>query len=233
MRFGRSSKFSGKTRTASSETIILPAQCCSFWVCEKTELTEARWSEFDLENHRWQLSGERSKSGAEIVIPLPIQTVSWLGELKTHACGSDYVFPNRRRSKQPHMGKDTLNRAIAKLFGREPGRKLQPENMMGGVAQFTVHDLRRTCRSLLAAEGVPGHVAERCLNHKLKGVEGYMTVTITSMSGKRPWLKWQSWLHHLLMAPLVSHSLSVLEFVSSGRYAPSGFSFIHRANSNV
>ncbi|PFG51977.1 integrase [Marinobacter sp. LV10R520-4] len=138
----------------------------------KTELTEARWSEFDLENHRWQLSGERSKSGAEIVIPLPIQTVSWLGELKTHACGSDYVFPNRRRSKQPHMGKDTLNRAIAKLFGREPGRKLQPENMMGGVAQFTVHDLRRTCRSLLAAEGVPGHVAERCLNHKLKGVEG-------------------------------------------------------------
>jgi integrase len=43
---------------------------------------------------------------------------------------------------------------------------------MGDVAQFTVHDLRRTCRSLLAAAGVPGHVAERCLNHKLKGVEG-------------------------------------------------------------
>jgi len=35
-----------------------------------------------------------------------------------------------------------------------------------------VHDLRRTCRSLLASAGVPGHVAERCLNHKLKGVEG-------------------------------------------------------------
>jgi integrase len=70
------------------------------------------------------------------------------------------------------MGKDTLNRAIAKLFGREPGRKLQPENMMGDVAPFTVHDLRRTCRSLLASAGVPGHVAERCLNHKLKGVEG-------------------------------------------------------------
>jgi integrase len=70
------------------------------------------------------------------------------------------------------MGKDTLNRAIAKLFGKEPGKKLQPENKMGDLTEFTVHDLRRTCRSLLAAVGVPGHVAERCLNHKLKGVEG-------------------------------------------------------------
>ncbi|MEH6561072.1 MAG: hypothetical protein V7713_06560 [Marinobacter sp.] len=43
---------------------------------------------------------------------------------------------------------------------------------MGNIAEFTVHDLRRTCRSLLSAAGVPGHVAERCLNHKLKGVEG-------------------------------------------------------------
>lgn len=49
---------------------------------------------------------------------------------------------------------------------------MQPENRMGDIAEFTVHDLRRTCRSLLAAAGVPGHVAERCLNHKLKGVEG-------------------------------------------------------------
>ncbi len=43
---------------------------------------------------------------------------------------------------------------------------------MGDLEHFTVHDLRRTFRSLAAAEGVPGHVAERCLNHKLKGVEG-------------------------------------------------------------
>ena len=40
------------------------------------------------------------------------------------------------------------------------------------VEHFTVHDLRRTFRSLLASLSVPGHVAERCLNHKLKGVEG-------------------------------------------------------------
>lgn len=138
----------------------------------KTELTEAKWSEFDLSNAKWDLPGERSKSGVGIAIPLPPQTIVWLEELKVRACGSPYVFPSRRSSKRPHMGKDTLNRAIAKLFGKEPGKKQQPENRMGDIAEFTVHDLRRTCRSLLAEAGVSGHVAERCLNHKLKGVEG-------------------------------------------------------------
>ncbi|MCQ8865162.1 integrase, partial [Escherichia coli] len=94
-----------------------------------------------------------------------------LEELKVRAFGSDYVFPNRRVSTSRHMGKDTLNRAIAKLFGVEPGKKKQPPNVMGNIEYFTVHDLRRTCRSLLASLSVPPHVAERCLNHKLKGVE--------------------------------------------------------------
>lgn len=70
------------------------------------------------------------------------------------------------------MRPDTLNRAMTKLFGHESGREKQPPNMMGDIEYFTVHDLRRTCRTLLAAQGTPGHVAERCLNHKLKGVEG-------------------------------------------------------------
>ncbi|NYT83203.1 tyrosine-type recombinase/integrase [Alcaligenaceae bacterium] len=138
----------------------------------KAELTEARWSEFDLEEKVWYLPQERSKSRVAIDIPLPDLAIQWLNELKVRAFGSSYVFPNRRASKMPHMGSDTLNRAISKLFGREPGRAVQPENKMGDLEHFTVHDLRRTCRSLLASLGVPGHVAERCLNHTLKGVEG-------------------------------------------------------------
>lgn len=138
----------------------------------KSELTEAPWSEFDLKEKKWVLPKERSKSGVGIVIPLSQLAIEILNELKIRACGSDYVFPNRRLSKSRHMGKDTLNRAIAKLFGVEPGKKKQPPNVMGDIEYFTVHDLRRTSRSLLASLSVPPHVAERCLNHKLKGVEG-------------------------------------------------------------
>lgn len=138
----------------------------------KTELTEAKWEEMDLNNGLWKLPAERSKTGTVITIPLPLIVVDWLSELQIRACGSEYVFPNRRSAKNPHMGKDTLNRAISKMFGREAGREKQPPNQMGDMDLFTVHDLRRTCRSLLAAEGVAPHVAERCLNHKLRGIEG-------------------------------------------------------------
>jgi len=138
----------------------------------KAELIQAPWVEFDLDKDIWRLPKERSKSGVAIDIPLPIIAANWLKELEIRACGSDYVFPNRRRSKNPFMGADTLNRAITKLFGHEAGKKKQPPNVMAEMPHFTVHDLRRSCRSLLASEGIPGHIAERCLNHKLKGIEG-------------------------------------------------------------
>ena len=148
---------------------------CSLLIClgvRKTELTEAKWAEFDLDKAMWSLPKERSKTGVGMEIPLPPLIIEWLNELKVRAFGSEYVFPNRRSSKNAHMGSDTLNRAISKLFGQEPGRKVQPHNKMGDMPHFTVHDLRRSCRTLLAEIGIPGHVAERCLNHKLKGVEG-------------------------------------------------------------
>jgi len=138
----------------------------------KSELAEAPWKEFNLDEKVWNLSKNRSKSGVGIAIPLPPIVMEWLYELKIRAYDSEYVFPSRRSSKNPHMGPDTLNRAITKLFGHEAGKKKQPPNLMGDMPHFTVHDLRRTCRTLLAKQGTPGHVAERCLNHKLKGVEG-------------------------------------------------------------
>lgn len=148
---------------------------CALLVClgvRKSELTEAKWAEFNLDKAVWSLPKERSKTGVGMEIPLPPLVIEWLNELKVRAFNSEYVFPNRRSSKNAHMGADTLNRAISKLFGQEPGKKVQPPNKMGDMPHFTVHDLRRTCRTLLAEIGISGHVAERCLNHKLKGVEG-------------------------------------------------------------
>ncbi|HHF3041938.1 tyrosine-type recombinase/integrase [Vibrio diabolicus] len=148
---------------------------CALLVClgvRKSELCEAKWEELDLEKAVWELPKERSKTNVALTIPLATPVLEWLEELKVRSLGSEYVFPSRRSSKNPHMGPDTLNRAITKLFGHEPGKKRQPPNLMGDTPHFTVHDLRRTCRTLLAQQGTPGHVAERCLNHKLKGVEG-------------------------------------------------------------
>ena len=137
----------------------------------KSELCEAKWEEFDLDAAVWKLPAARSKTSVGIDIPLAPQVIEWLNELKVRACGSEYLFPSRRSSKSPHMGADTLNRAISKMFGREVRQSKHSKNLMGDMEYFTVHDLRRTCRTLLAKLGTSSHVAERCLNHKLKGVE--------------------------------------------------------------
>jgi len=128
----------------------------------KGELIAAKWDEFDLRTALWNVPEERSKMGVGISIPLSKEVLVWLNELKIRAYNSEYVFPNRRASKRGHISPDTINAAIQKLFREE---KMPVEH-------FTVHDLRRTCRSLLSGLKVSGHVAERCLNHKLKGVEG-------------------------------------------------------------
>jgi len=128
----------------------------------KGELIAALWEEFDIDAKLWHIPNARSKTGIGISVPLTDEILEWLYELNIRANGSEFVFPKRRASKRGHISPDTLNAAIQKLH-REG--KLSIEH-------FTVHDLRRTCRSMLASEGVPGHVAERCLNHKLKGVEG-------------------------------------------------------------
>ncbi|MEL4385924.1 tyrosine-type recombinase/integrase [Shewanella xiamenensis] len=138
----------------------------------KGELLKLTWQEIDLNLKLWKLPQPRTKSSKAISIPLPDSVVEWFEELQIRACGSDYVFPNRKASKKPHVSGDTLNRAVASLFGHDSSKTRQPINRMGEIPYFTIHDFRRTCRSLLAKQGVPSHIAERCLNHKIKGVEG-------------------------------------------------------------
>ena len=148
--------------------------CCLLLVLgvRKNELLQAPWAEFDIDNAVWHLPKNRTKKKYKgIDIPLPPQTLDWLNELKMRSVGSDYVFPARRRSKTPYMGSDTLNRAIDGLFGIAQGKKNPPPNRMGNIEHFTVHDLRRTFRSLVPMLGFSGELGERCLNHKISRLD--------------------------------------------------------------
>jgi integrase len=132
----------------------------------KSELLTAKWPEFDLAGNTaqgpvWRLAGGRTKTGTSLDIPLSPTAVSWLERLRSIGGDSAYVFPRRRhakRSRYAHVGTDTLNAALSQLAH--------------GLDPFTVHDLRRTARTMLAEHGVSFEVAERCLGHKLHGVAG-------------------------------------------------------------
>lgn len=141
----------------------------------KGELISAKWQHFDIKKRLWHMH-EENKTNTALTIPLPPACMPWLEELHVRACGSDYIFPARRASKRrDYISDDTLNHALAKLFGKKVDSNKQPyPNLLGnaGVEYFVIHDLRRTCRSLLASLDVQRHVAGRCLNHKITGVEG-------------------------------------------------------------
>lgn len=143
--------------------------------CRKGELISARWENIDFEQKIWHLIPTKKRLGqpTELVpIPLPDLTIQFFEELKVRSAGSDYVFPARRASKRRgYISDDTLNHALAKLFGKKVDADKAPypnHFEQANIDYFTVHDLRRTFRTLLSSLGVSGRVAELCVNHKLK-----------------------------------------------------------------
>jgi len=135
----------------------------------KMELLSAKSADFDIERGLWKLQPSRTKTRSYIEIPLAPQVIAWLEEARIFACGSEYLFPARRlirmkngqhrTNRFEHVGPDTLNVALKRL-------------PLKGIEHFTVHDMRRTARTHLGALGVDPFVAERALNHKLRGTQG-------------------------------------------------------------
>lgn len=129
----------------------------------KQELTAAKVKEFDLDKSIWYLPAERTKTKKAIDIPLPKQAVEYLRKLIVLGCGSDYLLPARKRQERmlPHIHENTLNVAMSKV-----------KPLLGDMENFVIHDFRRTAKTHLSALGVVPHISERCLNHKIEGVEG-------------------------------------------------------------
>lgn len=147
----------------------------------KRELIAATWSEFDLDKKIWSLPEARTKKNSPgLAIGLPDGIISLLEELKVRSCDSEYLFPSRRASKRrEYISDDTINHALNTLFGipssAQKIKGIEKPNLMtkaGLEEHFTIHDLRRTCRSRLSQLKVASNVAEKCLNHKIRGVEG-------------------------------------------------------------
>lgn len=130
----------------------------------KMELLKATWDEFDLKKGEWHIPASRTKTDAAIRIPLAPWAIAILKEQRARGHNA-YVFPVLRIAPGKttgYMGETTLNHALYML--------------QSDLEAFTVHDLRRTARTHLAALGVAPHIGEMCLNHKPKGIEAVYNV---------------------------------------------------------
>ena len=126
----------------------------------RDEVARMDWAE--IEGDTWIIPAERYKTGTENVVPLTEAALQLLGEPRK----AGFVF-STTNGQLAFSGfskaKRSLDKAIADLRKREKRRPM---------AHWTLHDLRRTARSLMSRAGVPADIAERVLGHKIAGVRG-------------------------------------------------------------
>jgi integrase len=113
-----------------------------------------RWDDVSIDG-TWSIPiGAREKSNAgELVLPdMAVEIV----RRQPRFVSNPYVFAGRNGSptRNFHGPRDALREAL------------------GMGTDWTLHDLRRTARSLMSRAGVRPDIAERVLGHAIKGVEG-------------------------------------------------------------
>jgi integrase len=119
--------------------------------CRREEAARLTWSE--ITDCIWILPKERNKTKVALARPLSASAQAVMAKAPRIA-GSDYVFTS-----------------TGGRFHADNRKKAQLDKA-SGTHGWTLHDLRRTARSLMARAGVPSEHAERCLGHVLGGIEG-------------------------------------------------------------
>jgi integrase len=115
----------------------------------RSEAAEMEWSE--VAGSDWLLPAARNKTGQDLLRPLSAAAQAILAAQPR----GEWVFSLTGR--RPLTGIVPLKAAI---------------DAASGVRGWTLHDLRRTARSLMSRAGVSSDHAERCLGHVIGGVRG-------------------------------------------------------------
>ena len=123
----------------------------------KSEVSEARWGEFDLVEKLWTIPAERMKADAPHVVPLSSMAIKILESLPRFT--ADHLF-STTFGKKPVSGFSKAKRRLDALMREQLG-KLEP---------FIIHDVRRTVRTRLSAAPVEDRVRELVIGHSQKGL---------------------------------------------------------------
>jgi integrase len=120
----------------------------------RDEVRLMTWEEVDLDAELWTIPAARYKTRVVQAVALSPAALKILRARWTPDA-SGYVLPGRKAS-QPFNGAASAMRRLRKVLLR------------GG--DFTIHDLRRTCRTGLARLGVDELTAELVIGHRPQGL---------------------------------------------------------------
>lgn len=137
----------------------------SLLLCATRRNESAYMNTTEFEGDIWTIPGERYKTKLDHVIPLTASAKALIGEKPDGFKGNSWFVFSTTSGKKGFSGfskaKRELDKEIAKI------RKGEGRERISG---WTLHDLRRTARSLMSRAKVQADHAERCLGHVIGGV---------------------------------------------------------------
>jgi integrase len=148
----------GGTFGALLKTLLLTAQ-------RRDEVANMTWREIGVDG-TWTIPAERYKTKRSNHVPLSTAALRIIeAQPKTDVC--DYVFPSRTKTPFSGFGKSKakLDKDVL-LYAQKHAKGAEP------LPNWTLHDLRRTAKTLMARAGVRPDISERVLGHVIAGVEG-------------------------------------------------------------
>jgi integrase len=146
---------------ALAKTLLLTAQ-------RRDEVAHMRHQEIGPDGI-WTIPAERYKTKRPNHLPLSKAALTVIAAQPRHD-DCDYVFPSR--AKTPYSGysksKAKLDKTVFAALKKQAkkGAKVEP------IPNWTLHDLRRTAKTLMVRAGVRPDISERVLGHVIAGVEG-------------------------------------------------------------
>src|SRR3954447_521118 len=117
----------------------------------------------------WTIPAERYKTKRSNHVPLSNAALAVI-EAQPKIGGCDYVFPSRTGTPFSGFGKSKARLDQAVLLHMQKHAKKGAE--IEPPPNWTLHDLRRTAKTLMARAGVRPDLSERVLGHVIAGVEG-------------------------------------------------------------
>jgi integrase len=120
----------------------------------REKVVTMKWS--DIEGGVWTIATETREKGNAGKLVLPPMARDIIAA-QSQIDDNPYVFAGSLRGRR---------------FNSWSKRKHELDARLGKMPQWTLHDLRRSARSLLARAGVADNIAERVLGHAIAGVQG-------------------------------------------------------------
>jgi len=127
--------------------------------CRNMEVRAARWSEFDIEKRLWTIPTERAKNGHPHSIYLTDAMLGLLEQIPRFK-DCDLLFPAARNSRNPMSGDQKIKDRIDARV-----RKARSESGAPALANWCVHDFRRTIATGLQRLGFRPDIADQVIGH--------------------------------------------------------------------